>query len=44
MLKHYKQTLETQVSIVANLGPVVQSIISLMISFRGQLIKCFTTL
>ena len=25
-------------------GPVVQSIISLMSSLRGQLIKCFTTL
>ena len=26
------------------LGPVVQSIISLMISLRGQLVKYFTTL
>ena len=26
------------------LGPVVQSIVSLMSSLRGQLIKCFTTL
>ena len=25
-------------------GPVVQSIVSLMSSLRGQLIKCFTTL
>ena len=27
-----------------NLGPVVQSIVSLKSSLRGQLIKCFTTL
>ena len=27
-----------------SLGPVVQCIISLMSSLRGQLIKCFTTL
>ena len=27
-----------------NLGPVVQSIVSLMSSLRGQLDKCFTTL
>ena len=26
------------------LGPVVKSIVSLMSSLRGQLIKCFTTL
>ena len=26
------------------MGPVVQSIISLMSSLRGQLVKCFTTL
>ena len=26
------------------LGPVVQSIVSLTCSFRGQLVKCFTTL
>ena len=25
-------------------GPVVQSIVSLRSSFRGQLVKCFTTL
>ena len=25
-------------------GPVVQSIVSLTISLRGQLVKCFTTL
>ena len=25
-------------------GPVVQSIVSLTSSFRGQLVKCFTTL
>ena len=28
----------------AGLGPVVQSILSLTSSLRGQLIKCFTTL
>ena len=28
----------------ANLGPVVQSIIGLMSSLRGQLIKCFSAL
>ena len=27
-----------------DLGPVVQSIVSLTSSFRGQLVKCFTTL
>ena len=27
-----------------NLGPVVQSIVSLTSSLRGQLVKCFTTL
>ena len=27
-----------------DLGPVVQSIVSLMSSLRGQLVKCFTTL
>ena len=26
------------------LGPVVQSMVSLTSSFRGQLVKCFTTL
>ena len=26
------------------LGPVVQSIVSLKSSLRGQLVKCFTTL
>ena len=26
------------------LGPVVQSIVSLTSSLRGQLVKCFTTL
>ena len=29
---------------VEDLGPVVQSIVSLTSSLRGQLIKCFTTL
>ena len=29
---------------VEGLGPVVQSIVSLMSSLRGQLVKCFTTL
>ena len=29
---------------IINLGPVVQSIISLTSSLRGQLVKCFTTL
>ena len=28
----------------ADLGPVVQSIVSLTSSLRGQLVKCFTTL
>ena len=28
----------------AELGPVVQSIVSLTSSLRGQLVKCFTTL
>ena len=28
----------------AALGPVVQSIVSLTSSLRGQLVKCFTTL
>ena len=30
--------------IQVHLGPVVQSIVSLMSSLRGQLVKCFTTL
>ena len=29
---------------IKNQGPVVQSIVSLTSSFRGQLFKCFTTL
>ena len=29
---------------IINLGPVVQSIVSLRSSLRGQLVKCFTTL
>ena len=29
---------------VADLGPVVRSIVSLTSSLRGQLVKCFTTL
>ena len=29
---------------LVNLGPVVQSIVSLTSSLRGQLVKCFTTL
>ena len=32
------------VSRLDDLGPVVQSIISLTSSLRGQLVKCFTTL
>ena len=28
----------------SSLGPVVQSIVSLMSSLRGQLLRCFTTL
>ena len=30
--------------LVSDLGPVVQSIVSLTSSLRGQLVKCFTTL
>ena len=33
-----------QVYKVIDLGPVVQSIVSLMSSLRDQLVKCFTTL
>ena len=29
---------------VLKLGPVVQSIVSLTISLRGQLVKCFTAI
>ena len=29
---------------LSHLGPVVQSIVSLTSSLRGQLVKCFTTL
>ena len=29
---------------IFHLGPVVQSIVSLTSSLRGQLVKCFTTL
>ena len=29
---------------INHLGPVVQSIVSLTSSLRGQLVKCFTTL
>ena len=32
------------VEAVAELGPVVQSIVSLTSSLRGQLVKCFTNL
>ena len=30
--------------VVVELGPVVQSMVSLTSSLRGQLVKCFTTL
>ena len=32
------------VKVTEQLGPVVQSIVSLTSSLRGQLVKCFTTL
>ena len=34
----------TQMGSLADQGPVVQSIVSLTSSLRGQLVKCFTTL
>ena len=39
--------LQSQILLIAaqtNLGPVVQSIVSLTSSLRGQLVKCFTSL
>ena len=46
-----KTTIQQQVAFVTDkqltsyfLGPVVQSIVSLTSSLRGQLVKCFTTL
>ena len=33
-----------EISRVVYQGPVVQSIVSLTSSLRGQLVKCFTTL
>ena len=38
------EVLFIQKSKVEDLGPVVQSIVSLTSSLRGQLVKCFTTL
>ena len=35
---------EEMILIAKALGPVVQSIVSLTSSLRGQLVKCFTTL
>ena len=36
--------METMYVSTKSLGPVVQSIVSLTSSLRGQLVKCFTTL
>ena len=49
---HYYQVTEKQyfIKFITNMyqydkqGPVVQSIVSLTSSLRGQLVKCFTTL
>ena len=35
---------KTKLNVKTKLGPVVQSIVSLMSLLRGQLFKCFTTL
>ena len=35
---------ESEHEVNENLGPVVQSIVSLTSPLRGQLVKCFTTL
>ena len=40
-MKYYRHI---QMSSVIEQGPVVQSIVSLKSSLRGQLVKCFTTL
>ena len=41
--KNHKDNSEIIFLIEAVLGPVVQSIVSLMTSLRGQLVKCFMT-
>ena len=41
--KHVLQS-ETSSQPIKSQGPVVQSIVSLMSSLRGQLVKCFMTL
>ena len=42
----FKETPKTSPVVVnvIEMGPVVQSIVSLTSSLRGQLVKCFTTL
>ena len=40
----YLSSIKVRTLIFSNQGPVVQTIISLTSSVRGQLVKCFTTL
>ena len=44
MLSEYRLRLVYSQSASSDLGPVVQSIVSLTSSLRGQLVKCFTSL
>ena len=44
MLSKNREALIKLVMAHDDLGPVVQSIVSLTSSLRGQLVKCFTTL
>ena len=44
MLKQSRVNVVRPLSDAIHLGPVVQSIVNLTSSLRGQLVKCFTTL
>ena len=39
-----RQQFEELIKVAESLGPVVQSIVSLTSSLRGQVVNCFTTL
>ena len=40
----YCHEIEVKFEMLSFLGPIVQSIVNLTISLRGQLVKCFTAL
>ena len=40
---YFRETKHVIAEFHTHLGPVVQSIVSLTSSLRGQLVKCFTT-